>query len=541
MISAAMFGLAVLLAPAILNVSDAVAQNRELPRRDPFERIRQSDPFDDLRQAPTSPESQDSWSTPLPDLEAEQAPLEDAPIRPTVFEETPETEPAPTAVTRVPVAITNPVEFALNNIALTFCAVLVFLMVAGFAMVESGFNASKQTVNILFKNSLDLCLGLLLFWGIGFGMMFPSEGTNPPEQVGKYLSFGGIGVPTEMTVPASAVDNETAPEQSAAAAPVTSSPQSLSAYYHPQSRWLFHAALAIVAATIVSGAMGGRMKFGAYLIYTAFLTAVIYPVSGFWAWGGGWLERAGFHDFAGATVVHCVGGFAGLAGAIVLGPRLGRYTSEGRPLSIPGHSLPLATLGLFLLMIGWYGFHFGHLANFHSPEQITQLARIGVNTALASAGGGIMATFLSWILFSKPDLSMALNGILAGLVAVSAGCDLYSNSSAVIIGGIAGLLVVGGVIALDKMQIDDPVGASSVHGLCGVWGCLAVAFAADTPDGIGTIGAQFQGILFICAWSFGSMYMLFSMLQTLGLLRVRSDDEQKGLDLVEHGMNAYAA
>ena len=533
MINAAMIGIAVLMAPAILNFTGARAQNPEFPHGDPFAPIHQQDSFDDLREDAVGAESRDSGSIPVPDFQAEGAS-----IQPTIFEEIPENEPAAPTVAMLPVIIENPIEFALNNIVLTFCAVLVFLMIAGFSMVESGFNASKQTVNILFKNSLDLCLGLLLFWAIGFGMMFPTEGTNPPEEVGKYLSFGGIGVPTEIIT---SVD-EAAPsaEQAATAAPASANPRLTSAY-HPQSRWLFHAALAIVAATIVSGAMGGRMKFGAYLIYTAFLTAVIYPVSGFWAWGGGWLDRAGFHDFAGATVVHCVGGFAGLAGAIVLGPRLGRYTSEGRPLSIPGHSLPLATLGMFLLMIGWYGFHFGHLANFHSPDQIHQLARIGVNTALASAGGGIMATFLSWILFSKPDLSMALNGILAGLVAVSAGCDLYGNSAAAIIGGIAGLLVVGGVIALDKMQIDDPVGASSVHGLCGIWGCLAVAFAADTPDGIGTVGAQFQVILVICAWSFGSMYMIFSMLHTLGLLRVRSDDEQKGLDVVEHGMNAYAA
>jgi Amt family ammonium transporter len=404
--------------------------------------------------------------------------------------------------------------YSLDNIVLFLCAVLVIFMQAGFAMVVAGFVSAKHTVNVLFKNALDICVGLLLFWAIGYGIMYPTEGTNPPTSPSPYFSFGGFGV-NDTLDPSQVTEGES--------------------IFHPQVAWLFQAAFAAAAATIVAGAVAGRMKFGAYLIYSAVLTGMVYPISGYWTWGGGWLDQIGFADFAGSCIVHAVGGFAGLAGAIVLGARIGRYTADGRPIAIPGHSLPLATLGVFVLWIGWYGFNPGSQLAFQGFSDSSTMMTVAVNTSLSAAAGAVAATFVSWILFSKPDLSMALNGLLGGLVGITANCNEVTNSSAMIIGAVAGMVVVAGIIVLDKLRIDDPVGAFPVHGLCGMWGCLAIPIFAG-----GDWAAQLTGVVAICGWSFATMFVLFNTLKMIGFLRVSPEEEEKGLDLSEHGMSAYS-
>lgn len=398
----------------------------------------------------------------------------------------------------------NELAYAIDNMFLFFCAVLVLFMQAGFAMVEAGFNQSKNTVNILFKNVMDLSVGGLLFFLVGFGLMYP--GTN----AGGFFAFGGPMIP-EMT---------------AAPGPGT---------LNTQVDFLFQCAFAATAATIVSGAVAGRMKFSAYLVYSAVLTGLIYPISGFWQWGGGWLAEMGFHDFAGSLIVHAVGGFAGLAGAIVLGPRIGRYSADGKPHPMPGHNLAIAALGVLILWIGWYGFNPGSNLAIYGKDATNAVMLIAVNTTLAAAAGAVLAMISSWVLFKKPDLSMALNGALAGLVGITANCDCVTNISAVIIGAVAGVLVVGGIILLDKLRIDDPVGAWPVHGLCGVWGGIATGlFGAEK-----VLMTQVIGSLSICAWAFFTMLALFFVLRMVGILRVSPEEEQQGLDLTEHGMHAY--
>ena len=249
----------------------------------------------------------------------------------------------------------------------------------------------------------------------------------------------------------------------------------------------------------------------------------------------------GFYDFAGSAVVHALGGFAGLAGALVLGPRLGRYTGDGKPVAIPGHSLPLATLGVFILWIGWYGFNPGSQLALYGADNTAAVVLIAANTTLAAAGGAVVATFLSWGMFGKPDLSMALNGVLAGLVGITANCDGVSNASAIIIGAVAGALVVLAIVALDKLHIDDPVGAFPVHGVCGMWGCLAIPIFATYGDGYGGWVPQIVGTFAIAAWGFVTMFALFLVLKMVGFLRVSPEDEERGLDISEHGMQAYSA
>ncbi|MEM7812007.1 MAG: ammonium transporter [Planctomycetota bacterium] len=402
--------------------------------------------------------------------------------------------------------------FALDNLTMFICAVLVLFMQAGFAMVESGFSPAKHTVNILFKNSLDLCVGLLLYFFIGYNLMYPGEWIAEPY-------VGAIGIST-------ALDVEGEPGGD----------------YYPTAQvdFLFQVAFAATAATIVSGAVEGRMKFGAYLVYSAFLTGLIYPISGSWHWGGGWLNQGGFYDFAGSCIVHAVGGFAGLAGAIVLGPRLGRFTDDGKPVAIPGHSLPLATLGVFILLIGWFGFNPGSQLAMYGKANTEAVMLIAVNTLLAAAAGGVLATVLAWVMFGRPDLSMALNGILGGLVGITANCDGVTNMSAIIIGLVAGALVVFGVLLLDKCKIDDPVGAWPVHGLCGMRGCLAIPIFADYGEGTGGWGIMITGTLAYCAWAFFTMLALFLILKVIGFLRVSAEEEERGLDISEHGMTAYS-
>ncbi len=422
-------------------------------------------------------------------------------------------EAAEAAAEAVEAAEAEPVDlgvgYALDNAFLFIAAVMVFFMQAGFAMVEAGFNSSKNAVNILFKNSMDICVGVLLFYFIGFGLMYPgSYGVEEVES--KWVAFGGVGLDGYAVA-----DDRT---------------------FSPEVDWLFQAVFAATAATIVSGAVAGRMKVAGYLIYSAVLTGFIYPISGMWKWGGGFLNAEGFSDFAGSAVVHGVGGFAGLAGAIVLGPRLGRYVN-GKSVPMPGHSLPIAALGVFILWFGWYGFNPGSQLAFQSTSDIDATMHVAVTTTLAAASGGLVATLLSWFLFGKPDLSMGLNGILGGLVGITACCDVMTyNEAALIIGPVAGALIIGGVLLLDKLKIDDPVGAFPVHGLCGVWGCLAIGILHGD---VSSFAVQLKGTVLICGWAFATMFVLFGALKAMGVLRVTEAEEQKGLDVSEHGMQAY--
>ncbi len=406
------------------------------------------------------------------------------------------------------------VGYALDNAFLFIAAVMVFFMQAGFAMVESGFNAQKNAVNVLFKNAMDICVGVLLFFLIGFGLMYPASyaGADPSP----YFGFGGFGLN----------DYGFAADRT----------------FSPEVDWLFQAVFAATAATIVSGAVAGRMKVGGYLVYSAILTAFVYPISGYWKWGGGWLNEMGFQDFAGSAVVHGVGGFAGLAGAIILGPRIGRFVN-GKSMPMPGHNLPLAALGVFILWFGWYGFNPGSQLAFQGTADIDATMHIAVTTTLAAGAGGLIATLLSWVLFGKPDLSMGLNGILGGLVGITACCDCMTDWMAIVVGAVAGCLIIGGVMLLDKLQIDDPVGAWPVHGLCGIWGCMAIGILPNTHLAAGDTSfmTQLIGTAAICGWSFVTMSVLFLGLKAVGMLRVGSEEEQTGLDISEHGMHAYPA
>ncbi|QDV20387.1 Ammonium transporter NrgA [Gimesia panareensis] len=415
------------------------------------------------------------------------------------------TEEAPAEEEAPPLTLSE-IYYALDNSMLFLCAVLVLFMQSGFAMVESGFNSSKNTINILFKNLMDVCVGVLIYYSVGYGLMYPDV-ENPMMKPNGYFGFGQFGIPAA---------GEPGP-----------------AVLHKQVDFLFQVAFAATAATIVSGAVAGRLKFSSYLIYSIVLTGIIYPVSGYWKWGGGWLNEMGFYDFAGSIVVHAVGGFAGLAGALVLGPRIGRF-KDGKSVPIPGHNIAQATLGVFILWVGWYGFNPGSQLAFAGSANTDAVMLIATNTTLAAAAGGVAAMILGWIMYTKPDISMALNGVLAGLVGITANCDGVSNIEAIVIGLIAGLLVVFGILALEKLKIDDPVGAFPVHGLCGIWGGVATGIFAEHD-----FWTQVTGSVVIPVYAFVTMFILFSFLKVIGQLRVSEEDELKGLDLSEHGMQAY--
>lgn len=420
------------------------------------------------------------------------------------------------------------VGYAVDNIVMMICAVLVLFMQAGFAMLTAGFVSQKNVVNILFKNVMDMCIGVTLYYVIGFGLMYPTSTTasfpKPAEAANKYVDFGGFGIQT--------ID-----------------PAATTGTLHPQVDWLFQAAFAAAAATIVAGAVAGRMQFKAYLIYSAILTGVVYPISGYWKWGGGWLDQIGFYDFAGSGVVHMVGGFAGLAGALVLGPRMGRYTADGKPVPMPGHSITIATLGVFILWIGWYGFNPGSQLATVGAANTNAIMKVAVNTTLSGAIGGIVAMACSWSLFGKADFSMALNGALGGLVGITANCDGVTNWQAMEIGAVAGVLIVLGVMFLDKLKIDDPVGAWPVHGLCGMWGVLATGIFGDYSGNdpaangsvYGNMTAQITGIFALACWAFVTMFAVFLALRIAKILRVSPEEEAKGLDISEHGMSAYTS
>jgi len=413
-------------------------------------------------------------------------------------------------------ADTDPVAenaYAIDNFFLLITAVLVLFMQAGFAMVEAGLNSAKNAVNILFKNLMDLCIGGLLFYIVGYNIMYGND------VLSGWFGWNGFGISA-------------------------TGPDPVAGNLHPQVDWLFQVAFAATAATIVSGSVAGRLQFKSYLIYSALITGIVYPVSGFWKWGGGWLDQMGFYDFAGSLVVHSVGGFAGLAGAIILGPRIGRFNGVSK--AMPGHNLPLAALGVFILWIGWYGFNPGSQLAVSGADNTGAVMLIATNTTLAAMAGGFFAMILAWILFKKPDLTMALNGVLAGLVGITANCDGVTNNAAIIIGAVAGILVVLGIQLLEKLRIDDPVGAFPVHGLCGMWGGIAVAiFGTYGPieEGssiiYGNWAAQITGSLAIPIWAFLTCLALFAVLKAMGILRVSEVEELRGLDITEHGEEAY--
>lgn len=410
---------------------------------------------------------------------------------------------------------TQDYNYTINTLIMFICAVLVLFMQAGFAMVEVGLNSAKNTVNILAKNVMDISVGVLLFLFVGFALMYPGDA---------WIIDGYLGTPGAFV----AADDPTSGD------------------YSNSADFLFQVAFAATAATIVSGAVAGRMKFGAYLIYSAILTGLIYPISGAWKWGGGFLDGMGFQDFAGSVVVHAVGGFAGLAGAIALGPRLGRYTADGKSVPLPGHNIAFAALGVFILWVGWYGFNPGSQLTYAGGANAAATTYIALTTTIAAAGGAIVAMIVGWALFSKPDLTMALNGILGGLVAITANCDRVEQWESLVIGGIGGALVVLGIVLLDKLKIDDPVGAWPVHGLCGVWGGIATGLFGTVPEVAGEeltrgafIGVQCLSTVVICVWAFATMAIVFYGLKAIGMLRVSPEDEQAGLDVSEHGMQAY--
>ncbi|MCG8345584.1 MAG: ammonium transporter [Chlorobiales bacterium] len=393
--------------------------------------------------------------------------------------------------------------YAIDNMFLFIAAVLVLFMQAGFAMVESGLNSAKNTVNILFKNMMDLSVGALLFFLVGYSLMYGDP------VIGGWFGFGGFGVSMEA-------------------------PEAVGGNLHPAVDFLFQVAFAATAATIVSGAVAGRMKFESYLIYSAVITAIIYPISGYWKWGGGWLDQLGFYDFAGSLVVHALGGFAGLAAAIVLGPRIGRFNPDGSPNALPGHNLAMSTLGVFILFIGWFGFNPGSQLAIAGADNTSIVMIIATNTLLAATAGAVLAMLAAWVVFKKPDLTMAMNGMLGGLVGITANCDSVTFNEAIIIGAVAGILVVAGVKLLDMLKIDDPVGAWPVHGLNGVWGGIATGIFGGHP-----IVAQIIGSIAIPLWGFATMLVLFLILKAVGILRVSRDEEMKGLDISEHEEEAY--
>ena len=396
------------------------------------------------------------------------------------------------------------VSYSLDNIVLLLSAVLVLFMQAGFAALEAGMSPLNNTVNIMFKNFTDLCVGVLLFYFIGYSIMYG------PDDLGGLglMGWGGFGINSELSKPAGA------------------------GVLHPQVDWLFQVAFAATAATIVSGAVVGRMQLRAYIIYSALITAIVYPISGYWKWGGGWLDQLGFHDFAGSVVVHAVGGFAALAAAIVIGPRIGRFNHELEAPHLAGHSLAMASLGVFILWIGWYGFNPGSQLAFTGEANIAATMLIAANTTLAGAAGGIAAMLTSSLLAHthKFSLSMLLNGVLAGLVGITASCDSVTNNQAIVIGLIAGVLVVFGSLLLQRLKIDDAVGAWPVHGLCGVWGGLATGIFGEH-----NLGSQALGSVVIPLWAFSTMFLSFWCLKQMGMLRVSKEEELEGLDIVEHG------
>jgi ammonium transporter, Amt family len=404
----------------------------------------------------------------------------------------------------------------LDIIWILLASVLVFFMQAGFALAEAGFTRAKNTVNIMMKNIMDFSLGIIVYFLIGFGLMFGRDLAGLIGGSDFMLHLNGTDTSNFIF-------------------------------------FFFQGVFCATAATIVSGAMAERTKFSSYLLYTVFLSALIYPITGHWIWGGGWLGELGFVDFAGSTVVHSVGGWAALAGVIMLGPRIGKYNKDGSSNAIPGHNLGFASLGVFILWLGWFGFNAGSTLSAASPA----ISFIVVNTALAAAASALSAMAYVWIKYKKPDVSMTLNGALAGLVGITAGCAVVSPSSAIFIGLLSGIIVCSSIELLEKrVRLDDPVGAISVHGVCGAFGTIAVGLFSQPGyadiagygrlsgllfgGGFSLLGIQVAGVLSVFAWVFPVMLLFFFLVKKTMGLRVSREAELKGLDIEEHGMEAYS-
>lgn len=417
----------------------------------------------------------------------------------------------------------NELSTGINTVWMLLAAMLVFFMQPGFALVEAGFTRMKNTANILMKNLVDFMFGALLFWFIGFGIMFGlGDLVGMPHFMDLEVMKGIInnGLPIEGFL-------------------------------------IFQTVFCATSATIVSGAMAERTKFSMYLLYTVFISVLIYPISGHWTWGGGWLMNSdtdsfmvklfgcASHDFAGSMVVHSVGGWISLVGAAILGPRIGKYGKDGKSRAIPGHSLTLACLGVFILWFGWFGFNPGSQLAAATGSDQTAISLVFLNTNLAACAGGVAVLFISWLKYGKPSLSLTLNGILAGLVGITAGCDVVSPLGSVLIGIICGIAMIYAVDFIDqKLKIDDPVGASSVHGVCGTLGTILVGlFAMDGGvfygGGLGLLGAQVFASLIVGGWAALMGYILFKVLDHFFGLRVSKRIEEEGLDVYEHGESAY--
>ena len=395
--------------------------------------------------------------------------------------------------------------FTVNNTWMLVATFLVFIMHLGFASLEAGLTQSKNTVNILFKNVSIIAIGILTYAVCGFNLMYPGEFNG-------YFGFAGFGI-TNPIGSAGLIDYA-------------------GGAYTYFTDFIFQAMFAATAATIVSGAVAERIKLSSFLIFSTIYVAIIYPIAGSWKWGAGWLDQMGFYDFAGSTLVHSVGGWAALVGAILVGSRLGKYGQNGQIKPILGHNMPLATIGVFLLWFGWYGFNGGSVLS-ADPGGVSL---VFVTTTLAAAAGVIGAMITSWYVSKKPDLSMILNGSLAGLVGITAGADVISPMNSVLVGFIAGIIVVLSVIQLDKLKIDDPVGAISVHLVCGIWGTLAVGiFSAAHSLYVQALGVVAYGIFCLI----GSI-LIFTILKYSIGLRVSEDEEIIGLDIGEHDMESYA-
>lgn len=398
--------------------------------------------------------------------------------------------------------------FTANNVWMLVSTVLVFIMHLGFSALEAGFVQKKNVVNILFKNAMIIAIGLLTYWICGFNLMYPGG-----DFEGAFFGFAGFGL--EM------------PEGAAGLIDYAGGG------YTYWTDFIFQGMFAATCATIVSGAVAERIKLEPFLIFATLFVAISYPITGMWKWGGGWLNAMDFYDFAGSTLVHAAGGAAALAAVIVLGPRRGKYTDSGiKP--IPGHSMPLAAIGVFLLWFGWFGFNGGSVLS-ADPGAVSL---VFVTTSLAAAAGAVGAFFASWALFKSHDLSMVLNGILGGLVGITAGADQMGPGAAVLIGLIAGVIIPFSVVMFDKLKVDDPVGATSVHLVCGIWGTLAVGIFGAMA-GFSQLITQLIGTLSICAFSFAfSFGLMYALKATIGI-RVSEEEEIKGLDIGEHDMEAY--
>ncbi len=400
---------------------------------------------------------------------------------------------------------------AIDTVWVLVAAVLVFLMQAGFALVESGFTRAKNAGNIIMKNFMDFCGGTISYWLVGFSLMFGLSSAGFIGWNAAALRGDWSYLEVELGIPIYAF-------------------------------LIFQTVFAATAATIVSGAVAERIKFSSYLVYSIIITAFIYPIVGHWTWGGGWLDQMGFVDFAGSTVVHSVGGWAALMGAYFVGPRLGKYNEDGSANAMPGHSITMGALGVFILWFGWFGFNAGSSLS----GMDLGIALIAVNTNLSAAAAGILTMVTTWVRYRRPDVSMTLNGGLAGLVAITAGCADVSPAGAITIGLFAGIIVVLSVELIDKvLKVDDPVGAVSVHGICGAYGTVMVGlFAVDGGllygGGASLLGVQAIGVLAVMGWVLGTAGALFAVTRAVAGLRVSREEELRGLDHKEHGIEAYA-